>query len=47
MPEYQRALDVHDRWAVVGYLRALQRSQSTALAALPEDVRRKAMESLR
>jgi mono/diheme cytochrome c family protein len=47
MPEYSRALAVQDRWAVVAYLRALQRSQSTALAALPENVRRKAMESLR
>ncbi|HKP60532.1 MAG TPA: cytochrome c [Polyangiales bacterium] len=47
MPEYERALGVHDRWAVVAYLRALQRSQSTPLAALPQNLRTRAMESLR
>jgi hypothetical protein len=47
MPEYQRALGVHDRWAVVAYLRVLQRSQSTPLAALPERIQREAKESLR
>lgn len=47
MPEYQRDLDVSDRWAVVSYLRALQRSRSIALASLPEAVQRKAKEVLR
>ena len=47
MPEYQAALAVHDRWAVVAYLRVLQRSQASVLASLPEHVRRSAEESLR
>ena len=46
MPGYPSDLDVHDRWAVVAYLRALQRSQSSALAALPENVRQKARQVL-
>ena len=32
-------LDVHDRWAVTAYLRALQRSQHATLADVPESER--------
>lgn len=47
MPSYAAQLPVSDRWAVVAYLHALQRSQSTPLASLPEPIRRRAQESLR
>jgi mono/diheme cytochrome c family protein len=47
MPEYQRDLSLSDRWAVVGYVRALQRSRGVALASLPEPVRASALEELR
>ena len=30
-----------DRWAIVAYIRALQRSQNTAVASLPDDLRAK------
>jgi mono/diheme cytochrome c family protein len=46
MPEYQRDLNVSDRWAVVSYLRVLQRSRAVALASLPEAVQRRAKEEL-
>jgi hypothetical protein len=46
MPGYQRDLSVSDRWAVVGYLRALQRSREAALASLPGPVRTAAMKVL-
>jgi mono/diheme cytochrome c family protein len=35
MPAYEARLSVQDRWAVVAYLRALQRSQRVRLADLP------------
>jgi mono/diheme cytochrome c family protein len=47
MPSYARQLDLRDRWAVVAYLRALQLSQSTPLAELPPELRRRAEEALR
>lgn len=47
MPEYAHELDAHDRWAVVGYLRVLQRSYETPLAALPDALRKRALEVLR
>lgn len=47
MPSYAVQLPISDRWAVVAYLHALQRSQSTPLASLPEPIRRRAEESLR
>jgi mono/diheme cytochrome c family protein len=47
MPAYQRDLSLADRWAVTGYVRALQRSRETAIASLPESVRREAEEALR
>ncbi len=42
MPSYAWALPVRDRWAVVLYVRALERSQRCALADLPPEVRREA-----
>jgi mono/diheme cytochrome c family protein len=42
MPSYAAELSVHERWAVVAYLRALQRSQGSALASLPDAVRKRA-----
>jgi mono/diheme cytochrome c family protein len=47
MPAYSHELDSRDRWAVVGYLRALQRSQASDLAKLPLGVRQQAEEQLR
>jgi mono/diheme cytochrome c family protein len=47
MPSYAVELPVSDRWAVVAYLHALQRSQAMPLASLPESIRRRAEESLR
>ena len=46
MPSYAPELPVHERWAVVAYLKALQRSQSSPLASLPEAARRRAQEAL-
>lgn len=47
MPAYSVELPRHDRWAVVAYLRALQRSQATELAGLPAGLRKQAEEQLR
>ena len=46
MPAYASELLVHDRWAVVAYVRALQRSQNVPLASLPEALRKRAEEAL-
>ena len=46
MPSYQAQLPVHDRWAVVAYLQALQLSQSVWLDALPERARARARREL-
>jgi len=46
MPAYDGHLSVSDRWAVVAYLRALQRSQRTRLADLPPDQRIRAAAAL-
>jgi mono/diheme cytochrome c family protein len=40
MPPYARQIEPADRWAVVLYLRALQRSQAGSLADLPEAERK-------
>jgi mono/diheme cytochrome c family protein len=40
MPAHDYQLTVAERWAVVAYLKALQRSQTTDVAELPVDVRR-------
>jgi mono/diheme cytochrome c family protein len=39
MPRFTTQLDRNERWAVVAYLRALQRSQDVAYDALPADLR--------
>jgi mono/diheme cytochrome c family protein len=46
MPSYAPQLDLRERWAVVAYVRALQRSQSTPLDALPRDVQAEARAAL-
>jgi mono/diheme cytochrome c family protein len=46
MPSYAAQLPVRDRWAVIGYLRALQRSRLSELARLPDALRRQAEEAL-
>lgn len=42
MPSYAYELSIEERWAVVAYLRVLERSQAVALTALPPDVQRTA-----
>jgi Cytochrome C oxidase, cbb3-type, subunit III len=44
MPDYAEQITAEDRWAIAGYIRALQLSQSAALADLPEPERRRLME---
>ncbi len=39
MPAYGSQIPVEDRWAVVAYLRALQRSQNATTDDVPEDIR--------
>ena len=39
MPAYGSQLAVEDRWAVVAYVRALQRSQNATVDDVPEDIR--------
>jgi mono/diheme cytochrome c family protein len=39
MPAYSYQVPVEDRWAIVAYIRALQRSQMTTLADVPADKR--------
>jgi mono/diheme cytochrome c family protein len=41
MPPYGAELSLEDRWAVVGYVRALQLSQHAALEQVPADDRRR------
>ena len=41
MPDYSAQLTPRDRWAVIAYLRALQRSQQGTLSDVPEDQRGK------
>jgi mono/diheme cytochrome c family protein len=38
MPAYAQQIPVRDRWAIVAYIRALQRSQNARPEALPESV---------
>ena len=40
MPSYATALSVPERWAIVGYVQALQLSQATLLAELPPELAR-------
>ncbi len=39
MPPYRKQIPVEDRWAIVAYLRALQRSQSATIQDVPEALR--------
>jgi mono/diheme cytochrome c family protein len=39
MPSYAGQIPVHDRWAIVAYLRALQRSQNATLNDVPPQLR--------
>ena len=39
MPAYGPQIPTADRWAIVAYVRALQRSQRSSLADVPEDAR--------
>jgi mono/diheme cytochrome c family protein len=39
MPAYGPQIPVEDRWAVVAYLRALQRSQNATIDDVPDDIR--------
>lgn len=39
MPSYAHQIDVEDRWAIVAYMRALQRSQNAQATDLPPEVR--------
>jgi mono/diheme cytochrome c family protein len=39
MPDYAQQIPVRDRWAIVAYIRALQRSQHAAAGTLPAGAR--------
>jgi mono/diheme cytochrome c family protein len=39
MPGYAGQIKTHDRWAIVAYVRALQRSQNASIDMIPEDMR--------
>jgi mono/diheme cytochrome c family protein len=39
MPKYDHQIPVKDRWAIVAYLRALQRSQNAGLSDIPMEKR--------
>ncbi|MDX2436692.1 MAG: cytochrome c [Acidobacteriota bacterium] len=39
MPAYGSQIPVEDRWAIVAYMRALQRSQNATTDDVPEDIR--------
>lgn len=41
MPSYRHQIPVHDRWAIVAYFRALQRSQNASIEDVPEEMRDK------
>jgi mono/diheme cytochrome c family protein len=41
MPSYARQIPVEDRWAIVAYIRALQRSQRTVIGDVPAELRDK------
>jgi hypothetical protein len=40
MPEYGSQIPVEDRWAIVLYVRALQRSQDAGVGDVPPELRR-------
>ncbi len=37
MPAYRKQIPIADRWAIVGYVRALQRTQNATLNDIPKD----------
>jgi mono/diheme cytochrome c family protein len=39
MPDYAQQIPVRDRWAIVAYIKALQRSQNTAVGTVPAEAR--------
>jgi len=39
MPSYGYQVPVADRWAIVSYVRALQRSQNATIDDIPEDIK--------
>jgi mono/diheme cytochrome c family protein len=39
MPAYGSQIAVEDRWAIVAYVRALQRSQNATVDDVPSDIR--------
>jgi mono/diheme cytochrome c family protein len=39
MPPYRYQIPVDDRWSIVGYVRALQRSQNATIEDIPAEVR--------
>ena len=41
MPDYAAQIEVHDRWAIVAYIRALQLSQRATTAEVPPEELRK------
>jgi mono/diheme cytochrome c family protein len=41
MPSYGKQISVEDRWAIVFYVQALQRSQSATVEDIPENLREK------
>jgi len=46
MPRYDKQISVLDRWAIAGYVKALQQSQHTDLEALPENVKQEILNTL-
>ncbi len=46
MPRYSWHLDVEERWSVVAWVQALQRSRFVRLSELPPDLQRRALEEL-
>ena len=45
MPDYAGQIPVEDRWAIVGYVRALQRAGNATLADVPEADEKKKLEA--
>jgi hypothetical protein len=41
MPSYGAQIEVQDRWAIILYLRALQRSRKTPVSDVPPDERQR------
>lgn len=41
MPSYAHQIPVADRWAIIAYIRALEKSQNAALEDIPEELRDK------